>query len=991
VWKNQLLDLGLRFQHFAGMLFLPAPIRFGLFLLACLFFTRLALGNGEIYPATAAAQSAINWKDGYFYINGKPTFLTSGEMHYARIPRELWADRIWRAKQMGFNCVQMYVFWNATESAEGKWDFTDNMDLDAWLFQIQAMGMYAVVRVGPYSCAEWDNGGFPAWLTIKPGMTLRDSGAAYDSYVDRHLAQVEKVVARHQINHGGNVIMVQLENEHPRGWGTDDRDPYLKHLYDQARANGLEIPLFLSGLHHGNDPAGEKPFQPGASPWFTTEFWTGWIGRYGDMEPGMYNQKVAGTWKIISFGGAGYDYYMVHGGTNFGYSGFSHDATYDYSAPIGEAGQLRNFYFPAKRAAWFAQSFSSILTGSHDDPTFARADLAGLRVTTRTNPAGSSIVFIDNFQKKVDESTLPEMPPDASAYQAPSADKGGTLSTRVTVGGKVLPHFGSIKVSPSEPRTILLNVPWTNSASFESVCTNVMMRQTIGDIDYWVCYGQPGDTGEVTLKRTVQGRISTMPIEFTYPAGDRVFEDNVYSYDGHKATFIVMNTELTNKTWLVNGKLYIGPSFVLPDGSLEFPPEGGKATVYSTAGKSEIDGAPASLADLPSLSAWTWRDAAPERAPAYPTNGWALSKGPQALEAYGYQNRYGWYRTILHSSSGGPAALHFSGESGAYAGFLNGQPASLDHLDVRAGDNSLAILVKAGPRPTLYVYTGPIGNGTARGLWGGVSTDASAARADVAWKKWNGAGDPGKPNDVAGPDYNDSSWQSVDPNSASQQMRISRGASWFRGTFSVASADLDSSLQLAGFGGDAPTTLYLNGRRLDSIAGDVSGLLVAGQNTLLLEVQSRKGGSGSLATSLWHNSPLTKATWYFHGGLAGLDETPIIGRVTNWSDFLSAQPWQTGEPTTPNLPTFYKTIFTYHHSASIKETIGLLTEGGLKAGHVWLNGHNLGECPQKIPMYMPECWLKDGENDLVVFDLYGSSPNQVRLTRYEGFSVASAR
>ncbi len=179
---------------------------------------RSLLANSEIYPPEPAARSAIDWKDGYFIINGKPTFLTSGEMHYARIPRELWRDRIWRSKQMGFNCMQMYVFWNASKGREGQWSFTDNVDLDAWLSLVQEMGMYAVVRVGPYSCAEWEHGGFPAWLSIKPGMTFRDTGP-FLPLANRHLAQVEKIVAKHQINHGGNVLMVQTRERAPAWLG----------------------------------------------------------------------------------------------------------------------------------------------------------------------------------------------------------------------------------------------------------------------------------------------------------------------------------------------------------------------------------------------------------------------------------------------------------------------------------------------------------------------------------------------------------------------------------------------------------------------------------------------------------------------------------------------------------------------------------------------------------------------------------------------------
>ena len=102
---------------------------------------------------------------------------------------------------------------------------------------------------------------------------------------------------------------------------------------------------------------------------------------------------------------------------------------------------------------------------------------------------------------------------------------------------------------------------------------------------------------------------------------------------------------------------------------------------------------------------------------------------------------------------------------------------------------------------------------------------------------------------------------------------------------------------------------------------------------------------------------------------------------------MAMTPWQTGDPVTPGLPTFWKCTFAYHHPAGITETIGFITTG-LKAGHIWLNGHNLGESPQNVPMYMPECWLKDGENDLVVFDLYGSKPDQVQVQRYEVHQVA---
>ena len=190
-------------------------------------------------------------------------------------------------------------------------------------------------------------------------------------------------------------------------------------------------------------------------------------------------------------------------------------------------------------------------------------------------------------------------------------------------------------------------------------------------------------------------------------------------------------------------------------------------------------------------------------------------------------------------------------------------------------------------------------------------------------------------------------------------------------------------------GGPPPDVIvYLNGQLLSDHTVDASKLLVPGKNTVLLLIQSRLGGdTGQLGLSLWHNSPLAHAAWQFHGGLDDLDETAIIGRVTNWDDFLAHRPWQTGasswpiNPRSGNAPSLAQAPGTF-------QTVGLDT-AGLKAGHVWLNGHNLGESPQSYPMYMPECWIKEGANDLVVLDIYGNKPDQLKLTRYEAFAVSS--
>jgi beta-galactosidase len=968
-------------------------------------------GRDEIFPPKAAAQDAIHWKDGYFVIKDKPTFINSGSIHYARVPRELWRDRIWRLKMMGFNAVQSYVFWNATEPKEGQWDFSDNNDLDAWLSLLKDMDMYALVRVGPYSCAEWELGGYPSWLTVKPGMIDRELGPSV-AYSDPYLDNVERIVAKHQLNRGGSVFIVQLENEHPNGWGTQVIDPYLKYLDDQATRNGIEVPTFNSGIRHRSDPTAsdEAPFPVDPSPWYSTEFWTGYIGKAtatwtnGDLVKGALDGKIHGTWKIIAFGGAGYNYYMGHGGTNFGYSGSGEPpgVSYDYSAPVGEAGQLHNLYFPARRAAYFAQTFAPLLTGSHDDPALATCDQPALRVTARTNSTEGSFIMIDNFRRKIWPA------PAAKADHAPAADPNIPLETRVTVGGLTLPHQASFHIGTGEPSTILLNVPWTKNASLESICTNVLARQTIGQTGYWICYGPAGDTGEVTLKLHKAGTAPTQ-FDFTYPAGEVVSETKLDSGDGSHAVLLVMNTEMTNRTWLVHDKIYIGPSFVLEDGSLEFPPEGGKATIYAASGKSEMTQAATTVPNPPALAKWSWRDAEPDRGADVDSAKWIASVGPQPMETYdSFQNRYGWYRATLHADKAGPVSLHFGGQSGAFVPYLNGQPGTTTTLnygqsralalpDAHPGDNTLAILVKAAPRPKTLFYD-VIGMRTARGFWGGVSADAASTPVDVNWKKWDNASKGADAAAPAKPDFDDSTWTTVGPSALA--LTTPRGDSWYRGTFNVTPAQVDSMLETPHFDPPPPVKgqqgepqaskviVYLNGQLLLDHTVDVSKLLVAGKNTVLVRIQSRLGGdAGHLSLALWHNSPLAHATWQFHGGLDDLDETAIIGRVTNWDDFLAHRPWQTGDPALPNQPTFWRCTFTYHMPVDVKESIGLITKDVLKAGHVWLNGHNLGETPQLYPHYLPECWLKEGANDLVVFDLYGTQPDKLQIVPYEAFSV----
>ena len=135
--------------------------------------------NDHIFAPALAAKTSIEFDNRGFIIKGKRTFIVSAGLEYARIPHELWADRLLRLKRAGFNCIEIYTIWNFHEEHEGIFNFSGDHDLDAFLKLVKQLDLYAIVRVGPYYCAEWDSGGYPLWLHFKDNLLLRQPNTAF--------------------------------------------------------------------------------------------------------------------------------------------------------------------------------------------------------------------------------------------------------------------------------------------------------------------------------------------------------------------------------------------------------------------------------------------------------------------------------------------------------------------------------------------------------------------------------------------------------------------------------------------------------------------------------------------------------------------------------------------------------------------------------------------------------------------------------------------
>src|SRR5579864_1456424 len=179
-----------------------------------------------------------------YVVGGKPLQIISGEMHYPRVPREYWRDRMKKARAMGLNTIATYIFWNLHEPRPGVFDFSGQNDVAAFIRTAQEEGLYVLLRPGPYVCSEWDLGGLPAWLLADPDIVLRSSDQKFIEPVEKYLKRLGRELAPLQATHGGPVIGVQVENEYG-SFGNDAE--YMEKIRAAIEAAGLsEVPLFTA-------------------------------------------------------------------------------------------------------------------------------------------------------------------------------------------------------------------------------------------------------------------------------------------------------------------------------------------------------------------------------------------------------------------------------------------------------------------------------------------------------------------------------------------------------------------------------------------------------------------------------------------------------------------------------------------------------------------------------------------------------------------------
>ncbi|AMR30202.1 beta-galactosidase [Mucilaginibacter sp. PAMC 26640] len=310
--------------------------------------------------------------DSTFMLDGIPLQIISGEMHYTRIPEDNWRERIKIAKAMGLNTIGMYVFWNAHENVQGQYDFSGNKNIAQFVQIAKEEGMWVVMRPSPYACAEWEFGGYPWWLLKDKTLKVRSQDPKFIDAYRNYVLQLGKQLSPLLVTHGGNIIMVQIENEY--GSYSDDKQ-YLaqnEKIFREAGFDGVlftcdgpsqmpagYLPGFLPAVNGEDDPKKVKElinkYHDGKGPYYIAEWYPGWFDSWGKPHAGSNAEEDAKHLEKVLSAGISINMYMFHGGTTRDFMNGANmnkteayapqTSSYDYDAPLNEAGDPTPKYY----------------------------------------------------------------------------------------------------------------------------------------------------------------------------------------------------------------------------------------------------------------------------------------------------------------------------------------------------------------------------------------------------------------------------------------------------------------------------------------------------------------------------------------------------------------------------------------------------------------------------------------------------------------------
>jgi beta-galactosidase GanA len=684
-------------------------------------------------PAADRAQShAITWDQHSLRIDGRPTFLWSGEFHYWRQPDPAaWLDVMQKLKAAGFNTVSIYFDWGYHSPAPGVYDFTGVRDVDRVLATAAQVGLYVIARPGPYINAEADGGGFPAWLA-REKVVPRTNDPAYVAFATEWLSHVDPIIARHQLSNGtGTVVLYQVENEFHND--SAQAEAYMQALEDRAHADGITVPTNTNetGWAFGNGavqvpgavdeyPLGFNCSNPAtwprgvptlrrddaARPLMVFEYGSGAFDPWGGAGYASCAQLTSASYENVFYkdalaqGVTGINFYMAAGGTSWGWLPTTRVySSYDYGAPVGESRQLTDKYDQMKREAYLVGAVPALTT----------SDLVG-RGTLATDPAVHQYV-------RADAATGTQL------YFLRHTDATSTAVDAVHIA--VQTADGSYPSVPQGPGTAIvldgrdskvLVADHDLRAAHLVYSTSELMTEAAGATDTALLYGPSGQAGETVLRygaqpavRVLAGSVTStwdpargdLRLNYTHGGMARVS----VSQGGRTLLLLIADTQTSARSWLdatsAGPVLTTGPYLVRTAATRDetlaltgdtdaatalevFAPRsvrrvtwnGREVEVRRTASGSLAGRLPGpEEVSLPALTGWRFQAESPEASPSFDDSSWIAAAGASLDEdLYGFHHGDVWYRGHF-TATGAETGVTLDGEGGApgiFSAWLNG-------------------------------------------------------------------------------------------------------------------------------------------------------------------------------------------------------------------------------------------------------------------------------------------------------------------------------
>jgi beta-galactosidase len=920
--------------------------------------------------------SSISYDGQCLTLNSRRLWLVSGAIHYTRTPHQLWRKRIRAAKQAGLNCVETYVFWNAHEKRPGEFDFTGDLDLRRFVKTVGEEGMFCILRPGPYICAEWDYGGLPAWLNTLDGIKLRQANGPFLEASARYIGEVMKQVGGLQASStsssnkplkadtshldgggyrgegGGPIVLMQTENE----WlcsNPDQHDGYLRENVRHLRENGCTVPITncnnlwqpvdgtidtWNAKHHlAADMRQLAAVRPNA-PRIVSELWAGWFDTWGNPHhtedsAGDLLHRMAG---VLS-AGAMFNLYMFHGGTNFAFNAGRSIAdpsrfittSYDYDAPLKEAGGRGDKFQAVKRIATFASHFHHVFANLTPGPPHATAAPQGedhpQAITHLRGGRGDVVFILRGRHDKTEQFDL--LLPDGQTLPVPMGNDRAAwllLDTRLGNAG---------------------TLDYTNLRPFALIGGRML-----------VLFGPAGAQGLVSIDGSL--------LRVSVPTGKQPVTQKI---DG--LTLVILNDQQTDAAYPVKDGVLIGAAGIDP---MDEPtPLAGWPTLYRVKADGRVtrikQSAPHKTA-APKLTHW---QAATLNALIDGTDpGYETIDGPASLETLGQHQGYGWYRVPIAHPTGAGKLLW---------------PKSADRLHVYH-DGKLQKILGAGPDadngPTALKVNGHvtvladnlgrfnIGQcmGEHKGVFGPLYKVAPVKLNEPKVTR-QPAPDPfvleglvyGRQHGEQ-PPAQALTWTVTPDGRKPMILDIDR-------------LPMACVVTVNGEPVELYSRTYSHGTRrivLEPGTGPVKG----GRNTLTLALyEPMPDGIDPLKHLRFYRVTDTvsdkRAAWAFCPWRPPHQDSSAFGTLPR---------------TSPAKPAWFRASF------AVKRTgVPLWLEPvGMSKGQVYLNGHNAGRywvataAGKKIPpqhaYYLPEPWLNtDAPNELLLFDEHGKLPSKCRL------------